>query len=356
MSGDACLSEEELCALAAEGGPSDVQAAHLAACAACRDQLGQLRNEVTTIRRLYGGAHQRAVAEAPRNRPAFIGRYFVAGVLDQYERLVAYRGLHAVLQVEVVVWRSRIGCASSREALELVLPGYRRLAELRHPGIAAVLDVEVDEGCPCLVTQYVAGRRLEDALRDRPLPSRAAAELMATAAEALAEAHRQGITHGALRMRSIVLDEQGRPHIVDLGVAGLAQFAAGPNAAAAAGGPDDSDSRRQAHGEFDQAARQDAFQLVMLFEELLASGARGGKAEGDSPQGAGRPTAATVPRGLRAICRKGLDFDPACRFADAGELAAALRQYLARGRRRIILAAALSTAVLAAWILWRLVH
>jgi serine/threonine protein kinase len=84
------------------------------------------------------------------------------------------------------------------------MPGYRRLAKLRHPGIAAVLDVEVDEGCPCLVTQYVPGRRLDEAMREGSMPPRTVAELMAAVAETLAEAHRQGIAHGALRMRSIV--------------------------------------------------------------------------------------------------------------------------------------------------------
>jgi hypothetical protein len=368
MSGDPCLSEEDLCALAAEERPSDVQAAHLAACAACSEQLDRLRSEVTSIRKLYGGSPQRAAAEAPRRRPTFIGRYFIVGVLEEQPRLVAYRGLHGVLQVEVVVWRSRLGWAASREALELVLPGYRRLAELRHPGIAAVLDVEVDEGCPCLVTQYVAGRRLDEAMREGAMSPRTIAELMAAVAEALAEAHRQGIAHGALRMRSIVLDEQGGPHLVDLGVAGLAQLAGGPaspvaaevsgapGAPAAAGGPDDSDHHQQTLGEFEQVARQDAYQLAAILEELLAESARGGAPEGHSPQDVGRTTAAVVPRGLRAICRKGLAPDPTRRFADAGELAAALRRYLARGRRQIIVAGALSAAILAAWILWRLLH
>src|SRR5262249_54568711 len=56
-------------------------------------------------------------------------------------------------------------------------------------------------------------------LGEGPIPFRQAAELVAAVADALDYAHRHGVIHRDIKPSNIMLDPEGRPHLMDFGLA-----------------------------------------------------------------------------------------------------------------------------------------
>jgi serine/threonine-protein kinase len=100
----------------------------------------------------------------------------------------------------------------------------QRVRKLIHPNIARTYDLGRAGGLPFLARELVAGTALADLLAgDRRLPAPAALRLARQLAEALAEAHGEGLVHGRLGLRNLLLEPtgRGRPHlrVADFGVA-----------------------------------------------------------------------------------------------------------------------------------------
>src|SRR5215831_11675878 len=84
---------------------------------------------------------------------------------------------------------------------------------------AQVIDADPDAERPWMVTAYVAGPSLEQALREQTaLPIDSVRVLGAGVAEALGAIHAVGLIHRDLKPSNILLAEDG-PHVIDFGVA-----------------------------------------------------------------------------------------------------------------------------------------
>src|SRR4029079_9182627 len=89
---------------------------------------------------------------------------------------------------------------------------------LSHPNIATVHDYgETDEGQPFIVMEYVNGQTLSDLLEDG-LTLRRSVEIISAIADALSEAHAQGIVHRDIKPSNVVLNERGQVKILDFGL------------------------------------------------------------------------------------------------------------------------------------------
>ncbi|MEU6669560.1 SAV_2336 N-terminal domain-related protein [Streptomyces sp. NPDC046727] len=87
----------------------------------------------------------------------------------------------------------------------------RRLAEVRHPGIARVRDYGVADGVAYLVREFVEGRTLRQRLEEAPggLPAGEVVALLPKLAEAVLALHAQEGPRGVLNTRSVVLGPNG---------------------------------------------------------------------------------------------------------------------------------------------------
>jgi tRNA A-37 threonylcarbamoyl transferase component Bud32 len=92
-------------------------------------------------------------------------------------------------------------------------------AHLDHPNIVPVFEVGEYEGHHYFSMGYVDGTSLSARLTDGPLPPKEAAKIMATVAEAVEYAHRQGVIHRDIKPSNILIDCQGSPRITDFGLA-----------------------------------------------------------------------------------------------------------------------------------------
>src|SRR5262249_27311613 len=107
-------------------------------------------------------------------------------------------------------------CDAERDAMAREA---RTLSELDHPGLVRVYDLDVHERRFFLALEYVHGVTLEQhAEQQRPTPRQAAA-LVAGVSRALAAVHRRGVYHQDIKPRNILVDEAGKPRLIDFGLA-----------------------------------------------------------------------------------------------------------------------------------------
>jgi predicted Ser/Thr protein kinase len=105
---------------------------------------------------------------------------------------------------------------SARQRLAREVETMRRV---RNRYVAEVLDADVQGPAPYIVTRYVPGRTLEDAVRqDGPLRGMALNAFAEGLAEALAAIHAAGVVHRDLKPGNVMLDA-GQPVVIDFGIA-----------------------------------------------------------------------------------------------------------------------------------------
>jgi serine/threonine-protein kinase len=129
------------------------------------------------------------------------------------------------------VWNPRL---ERSEALKVLTPGreadedfprrftqeVRLAASLEHPSIVKVYDFGQTEGTYWYSMQLVDGMPLSRALRDQgPFRERAAARIAIPLLDALDYSHGRGIVHRDIKPENVLLDHDGRPFLMDFGIA-----------------------------------------------------------------------------------------------------------------------------------------
>lgn len=97
----------------------------------------------------------------------------------------------------------------------------RAAGRLKHPNIVPIHEVGEYEGHHYFTMDLVEGRSLAELIRKETLPSKHAAKIVATVAEAVHYAHEKGTLHRDLKPANILIDSDGEPHITDFGLAKL---------------------------------------------------------------------------------------------------------------------------------------
>jgi serine/threonine kinase PknH len=109
--------------------------------------------------------------------------------------------------------------ASDPNARQRLAREVETMRRIRNRYVAEVLDADVDGPSPYIVTRYVPGRTLEDAVRqDGPLHGTALDCLAEGLAEAIAAIHAAGVVHRDLKPGNVMLDA-GQPVVIDFGIA-----------------------------------------------------------------------------------------------------------------------------------------
>ncbi len=99
----------------------------------------------------------------------------------------------------------------------------KAVAALSHPHIVTLYSVEEAEGVLFLTMERALGRTLDHLIPKEGLPLGRLLEIALPLADALAAAHDKGIIHRDLKPANVIVDENGRPKVLDFGLAKLMQ-------------------------------------------------------------------------------------------------------------------------------------
>jgi YD repeat-containing protein len=212
------------------------------------------------------------------------------------------------------------------------------VARLQHPNIVQIHETGEHDRLPFFALEYVEGGSLARRLNGKPLPARAAAQLVEALARGVDAAHRRGVVHRDLKPGNVLLGADGTPKITDFGLAKQVDGQASLTPTGAILGTPNYMAPEQARGQTHEVGpAADIHALgAILYECLTGKPPFGGKTPLDTlqqvlteepkpPSHAGPK----VPRDLETICLKCLHKEPARRYASALELAEDLRRFLA---------------------------
>ena len=176
---------------------------------------------------------------------------------------------------------------------------------------AQVVDADIDGPVPWLVTAYVPGTSLSDAVEQQgPLPDTSVLALAAGLAEGLIAIHAAGVIHRDLKPSNVLLAQDG-PRIIDFGISSAAEATALTGTGFMIGSPGFM-SPEQAEGLVVGPA-SDIFSLA----GVLIYAARGEGPFGNGDTAAllyrvvhGKPNTDYVPENLRPLIKRSLSRDP----------------------------------------------
>ena len=205
----------------------------------------------------------------------------------------------------------------------------RAVSRLKHPNIVPVFEADEHEGQSYLVFEYVEGPTLQERRRKQPsLPAREAVTLLLGVLDALAAAHDQGIVHRDLKPSNVLLGGDGRPRVMDFGIAARIDQGDGRIV-----GTPGYISPQAARGESPHPA-MDVFSAGVMLGELLAGAPL--MLERDPYRALERvqqedlvlPASTKVDSALRGIVQRALARDAAERYDSARSMHAALTAWL----------------------------
>jgi tRNA A-37 threonylcarbamoyl transferase component Bud32 len=187
------------------------------------------------------------------------------------------------------------------------------LARLQHPNIAHLIDGGVTpDGRPWLAMEYVAGQRITEWCRTHQLAAEARVRLMLPICDAVQFAHRNLVVHRDLKPANLLVDAEGRPRLLDFGIARLVDTDALDQTQTVAAMTPAYAAPEQRAGEPVTTAT-DVYQLGVVLRELLQADGR------SSPGG-----------DIARILAKATAAAPADRYASVAMLADDLSDWLAR--------------------------
>jgi len=265
-------------------------------------------------------------------------RYEIIDELGRGGMAVVYRARDRRLGREVALKVMRREFASSAATVVRMLREARAIAAIDHPNIVRLHDVSEDPQAPYLVMELLRGRTLDARLPDAAWSLRDRVALLEKVARAVEAAHALGIVHRDLKPGNIMIEESGRPVVMDFG---LAHVAGGAEAAltrtgAVIGTPQymAPEQVRGEPGEID--ARTDVYALGAILYEVIAGRTpfRGTVAETyqkilTEDPAPPRRLNPRVPADLEVVCLRALAKEKGDRYAGAGAFAADLARYLA---------------------------
>jgi Tol biopolymer transport system component len=144
-----------------------------------------------------------------------LGYYKIQSLIGKGGMGEVYRAVDTKLEREVAIKVLPAALADDADRLARFEREAKVLAQLNHPGIAAIYGVE-DRA---LAMELVPGATLADRIKQGPIPLGEAEEILLQIADAVEYAHERGVIHRDLKPANIKIDPDDKVKILDFGLA-----------------------------------------------------------------------------------------------------------------------------------------
>lgn len=295
-----------------------------------RSQFGFDSDEETWLERCRGAITGPA--------PARLGPYRLLGDAGRGSQGSVYKAVQPGTGRIVAIKRlgaGRFATPNMRARFELEILA---LSSLNHPGIVAVFGADEVEEQRILLMEWIHGSPMDAWARAKTVRQRLIA--FALTCDAVAHAHRRGVIHRDLKPSNVLVDSNDQPHVLDFGLARLAEDEDGLRVSLTGGfvgtpayaAPEQLTGRSE-----DVDTRTDVYALGVVLYELM-TGARpiehpndlGAMIEAIRNQEPRQPSAHRRELGaeIDAIALKALAKDPAQRYQSVTDFGDDVRRFL----------------------------
>jgi len=332
-------------------------AAHLEECERCGDILetldsgrsldeqvhpGQLEEqswaESLGARQLTQRLLDRSSVSDDQLGPDSIGRIKIVRYLASGSFGRVFIGWDEELQRHVAVKLPRAGMFVDDQSREEIRREARQAARVEHPGIVPIYDIGTDDNDNIyIISGFVDGFDLKQWQVINQPSIKESLEMIVKIAEIIEFAHQHQLVHRDIKPGNILIDKEGKPHLVDFGLSINSDEQGASSTQGLVGTPAylPPDYLDYVHPPVDP--RGDLYSLGVVLFELLTNG-RPYELEPETWQQTLKTTDPTRPRKLNRrisrklerVCLKAIDRDPRKRFRSAAELSRQLQQVLNR--------------------------
>jgi len=271
-----------------------------------------------------------------------LGRYEIEKELGRGAMGVVYLGRDPKINRQVAIKTMMLEEAEgggSKEVKERFFREAESAGTLNHPNIVRIFDAGEENDVAYIAMELLDGQDLTRyGVKDNLLPVDKVLEYVATVADALDYAHRQGIVHRDIKPANVMLLKDGSIRVADFGIARIT--ASSKTASGTVMGTPSYMSPEQVAGR-KVDGRSDLFSLTVALYELLTGEKpfKGGDGIGtllfqiaNDPHPDIRTIRGDLPPALKGIIDKGLAKNPAQRYQRGADLATALRSVLAESK------------------------
>lgn len=219
-------------------------------------------------------------------------------------------------RVAVKLLRSTFDSSTARQRF---LQERQILAHLSHPHIAKLIDAgHRPDGHPYLAMEYVEGRPIDEFAASLSMREKVA--LLVPVCAAIAAAHQKLVVHRDLKPGNILVEEDGRPVVLDFGIAKLMDVSDATATMERRLTPEYASPEQKAGAPASTAA--DIYSLGAVLHQVLT----GNVPQRDTDPAQIRET--TGDRDLDAVISKATRTEPDERYSTADQLAQDLRAWL----------------------------
>ena len=266
-----------------------------------------------------------------------LGGYKILNEVGRGGMGVVYKAFDTKLKRIVALKVLRNMVHSDAAELDRFLGEATAAAQIAHPNIISVFEIEKDEEAPFVVLEFASGGALNDRIDGTPFAAEKAAQLVLTLAEAIHAAHEKGIVHRDLKPGNVVFTSDDEVKITDFGLAKWIDTGSDLTKSGEIVGTPSYMAPEQVTGKSGViSARTDVYALGVILYELLTG----------RPPFTGSSSINTVlhvmkddpvppnqlqseiGHDLNTICLKCLEKQPEKRYETAAQLAGDLRAYL----------------------------
>lgn len=182
-------------------------------------ELRALLDDVREASRLTEQLRASRSLALPRELPVVSG-YDVERELHRGGQGVVYLATQRSTGQRVALKALLSGRASTERQQQRLEREIELAASIQHPGVVTVFDrAMTDDGRPVLVMELIEGVPLDAHTREQKPSVRQTLSLIAEIARVVSAAHQRGVIHRDLKPSNVMIDRDGRPRVLDFGLA-----------------------------------------------------------------------------------------------------------------------------------------